>query len=239
MSSEIDRRRLVESSKRVAFELLIIIVGVLAALAVDSWKKSKSLRISEAQHLSQILVDAKVNADQLASGIEEESKRTRAFAQIVRVATGRKESSRDSLRSWLEDDPFSYSDPRLRLGSIEALISAGDLRLISDQQLRSEIVGYLGRVKMDLEELNRWLDIYVQVFGALDLQDAEIRLRSPGLQQWERDIKVIEKASEDSEVLSLLLNFSNNAFNRTSYMESMLEATIQLSQSIEDNSNSR
>ncbi len=155
---------------RSAGELAIIVIGVLMALAVDSWRQGFEERSREEEYLAQLLSDAQENARILEGALSEETIRLEQLMAIEDALIDSVTISRESALGWTaegDDNPTWYSDPRLRLGTITSLLAAGDFRLIRDARVRNALIAYAGQMEADLAEVDRWVDELPHLYEAL------------------------------------------------------------------------
>lgn len=69
---------------------------------------------------------------------------------------------RDLLRPWMQRPPVFYSDPRPRLGTVNALIETGDIRLFRGERLRSAAVAYASEMEEEQREASRAVNVLVR-----------------------------------------------------------------------------
>ena len=118
-------------------EFTIIVVGVLAALGVQAMWEGIGDRQREDQYLSQILSDARFNIDVLEDALGVEKGTLDVTISILTALKGTEPIPEDSARAWVESKVFYYADPRIRLGSVSALIGTADFCLIRDPETSS------------------------------------------------------------------------------------------------------
>jgi hypothetical protein len=121
---------------RLLAEFAVIVLGVLVALAVDSWAETRSDRVSERQALEALRADLLLNAEDLGQ-----------LSAVNNVQVARLEW----LRNFPNDGSISFpldSLPAITnaanstgsfapvLRTYDALVSTGDLRLIRSQEIQ-------------------------------------------------------------------------------------------------------
>lgn len=136
-------------------ELLIVVVGVLIALAADSWRQERQ---DQARALSYVQA--------LASEL------TTARAELL-DAVNETEAMRDSASSFyqgLRQDPGSPDDRRLGdlywpelpvvpTGTIDALLLSGDINLLPDPEARSVLINERSAIEMQVATLDRLYEV--------------------------------------------------------------------------------
>jgi hypothetical protein len=147
---------------RLVSEFAVIVVGVLAALSVDSWRENQIDRGLERRYLEQIVADSRENLRLIAEATALEQKHLDVVESLWRAAQRDVTPSAESVGAWLErrDGSWWYSDPRLRDGTITALAQTGDFALIRDARIRSGILGYVSQLQADLEEFRRGVQVH-------------------------------------------------------------------------------
>lgn len=122
-------------------EFLVVVTGVLVALALGAWWQERDNREREAAYLHQLAADLETTERALLSISEFHLDRALASA---RVAQAYWKPSPPTLEALLDDlgAPFRSQRERPVMGTIDALIATGDLRLIRSDALRAELVAY-------------------------------------------------------------------------------------------------
>ena len=127
-------------------EFIVVVTGVLVALALNAWWQVRQDRSFELQYLQQLNREIEQTIDILEREDKASSGPHRALTMLVRSARMNPKPPRDSLVAWsLEAPNISQSNPIL--GTAEAIVASGDLRLISDDSLRLAIPAFLDAVK--------------------------------------------------------------------------------------------
>ena len=141
-----------------AAEFLVVVTGVLVALAVQAWYQGVSDRGDEQDYLRQLASDLRATETSMARADSLSRRGEHSGTMLVRAFNDPALSS-DSVVNWLA----SMGGVTFRLpvmGTIEALIASGDLRLIRDDSLRAAIAAYLDETRSltDLYEkaMERW-----------------------------------------------------------------------------------
>ena len=123
-------------------DFVVIVIGVLAALAVDQWNDNRNDRATEAEYLMRLRAD--LNQDIRSFTRNEEVFETKA--RIIKDLRDQPVSallSRD-LEALLQDLVFSgyYGLPETRSTTFDELSSTGRLMLIQDVALREGLSRY-------------------------------------------------------------------------------------------------
>jgi len=128
-------------------EFVIIVVGVVVGLAVDSAREARSDAARAVEYLQQIRADMSASRDRT----EEQIERSRTIAGAAeRLLEGLNQPVHppvDSLRHWW-GYLFSLGVYRPSSVAIDALVDGGDLGLIRDPELRRAIMTYREQAEM-------------------------------------------------------------------------------------------
>lgn len=136
----------------------MIVAGVLAALGADAWWENRQEHERERTYLAQIVADTRENERRLDEALAQERMQLEATKAVLGALRSTEPVSDDSARAWLSRRAFYYSDPRLLLGTFEALLQTGDINLLRDDQVRSAVIAYASQVDADVAEFGRWIE---------------------------------------------------------------------------------
>ena len=153
-----------------AGEFLVVVAGVLAALAMQSWYQARRDAKAASVYVAQLQSDLEASVQMLRTAVVEDSLRAAANAWLLTALHDRANPSADSSTSWLRFRLGYYSDPRPVLGTVNTLIETGDIRLIGNARLRSQIVAYASLMATDAEELSRHVTRLISASDAERLQ---------------------------------------------------------------------
>ncbi len=126
-----------------ASELLVVVTGVLIALALGSVYQIHLDRKREAQYVGQLIADLQETEQLMASVDSANRVWDRGISSLIRSFRGGPAPDRDSALAWIND--IQLDDPAPVLGTADAIIQTGDLQLMRDPQLRSAITAYVSR----------------------------------------------------------------------------------------------
>ncbi len=156
-----------ERSRWFFAEFVVIIVGVLVALAIDEWRGTLQDEEREQEYLTQLAADLRATEEMFVAAAELNAPWQNAARQLVGLFEQRGPADIETVRRLLAD-ARQFNNPVPVLGTAEALVSTGDLRLIRDPRIRSEITRYLSRSRdfwlfpiYQLEEQHR--NVYMNI----------------------------------------------------------------------------
>jgi len=214
---------------RFVSEFAVIVVGVLVALSVDSWRENQIDRGLERRYLEQIVADSQENLRLIAEAIALEQKHLDVAESLWHAAQRDEPPSADSVGVWLErrDGSWWYSDPRLRDGTITALAQTGDFALIRDARMRSGILGYVSQLQADLEEFRRGVQVHEEARTRLAIR-GEVGLTPAVSPDSPRAVRLYLAIVSDPEGRAALIRLREGYENRIWYLGQIEEATTAL-----------
>ena len=131
-------RRVTVSSvpwNRLFGELAVIVAGVLIALAMDSWWDRRQEQKQAEGYLQQLLVDFQGTERALEAAITADTKMLERVNSVLNLAFRRPFPPDDSLEL-----PTGYNQFEPLTGTLTALVQGGDLRLISNDSIRFDLI---------------------------------------------------------------------------------------------------
>ncbi|MDX1418530.1 MAG: hypothetical protein R3181_01070 [Rubricoccaceae bacterium] len=144
-----------------AAEYLIVVLGVLTAVALNAWWQGRQDAASERTYLLQLQADLLeterlvAEADAVMAPVDADG------ARLVRAFFLPERPPVDSIVAWFSG-ASRVRDARPVMGTVEALIATGDLALLRNDSLRSAVTAYLDEsrktVRIHDGEVERWVD---------------------------------------------------------------------------------
>lgn len=125
-------------------ELLIIVLGVLIALAIDEWRATTANAELEQQYLQQLIADLKSTENQMAAVAERNEVSSDGSKALLAIFESDENTSLERIRTLLEGQR-GFENPVPVMGTAEALVETGDLGLIRNTKAKSEITRYLAQ----------------------------------------------------------------------------------------------
>ncbi|MDN5781824.1 MAG: hypothetical protein L0H23_07345, partial [Luteimonas sp.] len=140
-------------------EFLVVVAGVLVALAVSAWWQGRLDRQHETEYLQQLDADLLSTESDMEHAQAALNRRALAAHAVDHAFWGERPADDAELRRDLVT-PWASARYRPVLGNIEALIATGDIHVIRDAALRTELVSYGEWAKARLEDINRYDETY-------------------------------------------------------------------------------
>jgi hypothetical protein len=125
-----------------AAEFLVVVAGVLVALAVQAWYEGRRDAARERAYLLQLAADLRDTERLLDTADVANRASTLAAARFVRAFYEPTRPPRDSVLAWY-GRASSYETVRPVTGTVEALIVTGDLNLLRSDRARAAVSAYL------------------------------------------------------------------------------------------------
>jgi hypothetical protein len=152
-------RRRVRRLRWFLAEFLVVVSGVMVALALTSWAGERRDLGREQAYLRQLSTDLAANEESLKEYITLHRNRAEAAARVLHRFWLEDPSADDTL---VADLSLPRGNARYRpiLGTAEALISTGDLNLIRSDPLRASVLAYVEGVNFSLADVHRYEETY-------------------------------------------------------------------------------
>ncbi len=147
---------------RAAAEIAFIVIGILAAFAIDRWWEGVQQRDVERDYLARLLRDFRANRQDLASSAaHEDSMKLAAQSALRLMRSGNLKAVDDSLGSLLSL-AFDVGPAVTHMATYDELKTSGALHLIRDDSLRAALADFDAMVRVDMAtasavSMNEWL----------------------------------------------------------------------------------
>jgi len=190
-------------------ELLVVFAGVLIALWADAWWEDRETRHRLRDNLTTVAEDMAAARSSLTSAISADSS---IVAHLAELGTALAETDTAAALEAYERFPsFSFQVPPLRLGTLQYLVSSGDLRLAQDSRTQAELTEGLSLIEL-FQGFNN--DLAAEARRAMERRDqAEAEARLAG-------IEVAVQFMGDAELLGSLITLQH----RVAIIEGLLRA---------------
>jgi hypothetical protein len=129
---------------RVLSELIVIVVGVLIAFQVESWRDSVESRRREQAQLMALVADFNENVARLRDAEAFQSRSLRAYRQVLAIGTGDVPMPPPDSAYTLFRRVRQFARFEPVTGAYDAMVSSGDLRLLQSQELRAHLAAFVG-----------------------------------------------------------------------------------------------
>ncbi len=173
-------QRYAPQSSRLLAELLIIIVGVLIALGIDEWRGRIADADQESAYLRQLIADLEATERKMVD-VSQFNVASLAATESLLVAFENPEGAELDRINQLLIEMAAFDNPVPVLGTVDALISTGDLRLIQNAEIRLAITQYLSRTRdYNLVPLHQYEDDNHKSYSRIQIIAVEYGLKPRG-----------------------------------------------------------
>ena len=140
---------------RYGFETVVVVNGVLIAFTLNSWNQHRLNGLEEKKIMHNLKTEFEGNIEELSAIMELESKMIAATTEILEAIDNNDHDDTPLLDSLLS---FTLHNPSFdpKSGSIDNLISSGELELITNDSLRNLLIAWPGFVA-DMKEEEEFL----------------------------------------------------------------------------------
>jgi hypothetical protein len=144
-------------------EFAVIAAGALAALAAQAWWQGRQDRDRERDYLRHLLADTRENARRIDGLITDDSSSQQTVRRVASfLYDAAPPPPRDTLVGWFLDGGFFSSSAFYPItDTYTTLLATGDLRLVRDEALRSELVAYAARMDAEREGMGRYIQLVI------------------------------------------------------------------------------
>ena len=183
--SKKDKNRTIQKA---VVEFLIIVVGVLTALAADEWRQSLDRQNLERELLEDIQKEFSANLDRIEK-MDQYFKALRAKYEPISDISPNDFSAltEDSARSLVQEAHMGRPLLAPRTGVLRSVIDGGQLTSISDRHLRYAIAEWPTHLEyteaMELQEYKFFLEDWVPAYEAIIENAVDPRQHSPSMQR--------------------------------------------------------
>jgi len=126
-------------------EILLVVLGILIAIQINSWYSDKADRKQERIYLEQYQRDLRTNLVELDRVISKQQKTINSADLLYEVHKGRKEVQPYDSLQYNIIDMANYTICMSEEGTINDILGSGNLSLIQNDSLRKSIVGWSHR----------------------------------------------------------------------------------------------
>lgn len=134
-------------------ELVIVVAGVMIALAADGWLQQQADRALERSYLDDLISDLRADTAQLHTAIGLAADRAALGHAVLRAMDGDTVLAPPELVVALERQ-FYFASPAYSQTTMLDLLSTGNLRLIRDRGLKRHLSEYY----QTIERLEQWAE---------------------------------------------------------------------------------
>jgi len=227
--------------RRFSAELVVIVAGVLIALAIDEWRQNLQDANLESTYIVQLIADLQATEEAVLAVDEYNSESLDAVIALLEAFEGHKELDLVQLVDLL-DQIFGFDNPVPVLGTVDALIETGDLRLIGNSEVRSLLTKYQSVTRdYRLAPLNDWegrhRELVLQALTIAITYNIALKNRT-GMAHRSLEADV-DGFLQNAQAYATLLELEYMKRVLASYRSSTMDDAVNLMRSIQSVDNSR
>lgn len=149
------------------WEFVVIVLGVLSALAVDQWQEERALEGQRRHVLMSLLTDLREDREDYSHFVNYTQARATAAAYLDKLADGSAVELPAQFQSAGEAVGFIALTTRLQTtrSAIEEIASTGGRAVITDDQLRIRVLQYYA-LASDRSAINQFIAPHLQRYQA-------------------------------------------------------------------------
>jgi hypothetical protein len=138
-------------------EIILVVIGILIALQVNEWNYERNRKIAEQEIITQLQIDLEESRNELDEIKNLHLRGARFSAQMTRAFF--KEELPENIRDYMYGALGSrvYSPV---LGTARSLINSGKLDILSEAELKNDIISYIEKVDYMLKDISRYEETY-------------------------------------------------------------------------------
>lgn len=141
-------------------EIILVVIGILIALQINNWNENRKNRAAEAEYYCRILEDLVLTEKLIDKSLEEITTRIEISKKIIvdlNTTPNNKSEILNNFLNTLRQDVFVPSTI-----AFEDLIASGNLKLLTDMQVKNKLIEYntslentLGLLQENRDEINK------------------------------------------------------------------------------------
>ncbi len=123
-------------------EFLVVLSGVLVAVALGNYFKEQYIKDQNRQYLTDLLEELRHNKQEVQKNLLTEHAGARGAELLIAHIDTARQVPMDSIQSWLGDCLRSTINFRPAMGMVKTMITLGNVNSLNDFKLRSDIINY-------------------------------------------------------------------------------------------------
>ena len=123
-------------------EILVVVAGILIALWIDQWRDELERRGLEGRYIEQIVSELVLSEERILDSKRRHGRWVESIEELKAAFDGVERVQRDRVSVLLSEAKFA-NYPDLVVGSALALVSTGDVLMVSESCVKARINNYL------------------------------------------------------------------------------------------------
>ena len=157
-------------------EIILVVIGILIALQINNWNENRKNRLEESKYYCGILDDFKINVKLINEALESITNRINISKKIIIDLNKTPNNKSDILNDYLPSVRQNVFVPSNI--AYQDLTSSGNLKLITDVQLKNRLIEYntflentMGLLAENREEINKRVLNYDELSTEVGMQE--------------------------------------------------------------------
>ena len=121
-------------------EIVLVVIGILIALSINNWNENKKNKLAESEYYCRILDDFEINEKLINEALENTTSRIKICKKLIIDINTQPNSKNTILNTFLDAIRQNVFVPSNI--AFEGLTSSGNLKLLSDIQLKNRLIEY-------------------------------------------------------------------------------------------------
>jgi hypothetical protein len=199
---------------RAGAEFIVIVVGVLVALGVDSWNQAREDHATEQEYLLRLERDVQRDIELqefILTSLSEKSEALELISATINADQPAPDETGLFVRALAKDgNNFGWGFPLLQSVTFDDLTDTGNLRLLRDTEVRDSIIGYYKNGNHRLNRIARRHTDYPRLVTQILPPEVissfpQTDPRAPGGLAREREVSSLPEPDMSPSDLSVLL----------------------------------
>ena len=158
-------------------EIILVVIGILIALQINTWNESRKEHIQETQLLKSLKKEYFDNLNQLNDKIYIRNKIIHSANELIKIIENKKELnsfSIDSIETYIGITTI-FPTFNASSGVTNDIINSGKLHIIEDNELRVFLSNWSGDISQVTEMENVLLDYYINSYHPFLVENIQLR----------------------------------------------------------------
>lgn len=212
-------------------EIVLVMVGILLALQVNTWNQNRLLRIEEKEVIKRLLIDFEADVTSVEAVIRHlEIKRTSLLRLKTVFVEGMVSDAKLFLGDILLGTHRSRTQGRVNRSTYNDLIGSGKLGIIKNPDIRTQIADYYEQIRVRDERMERTGTQYWEyAYQLVPSNPSSVRI--PDLNLSEEQIEEIIRQVLESPIKNLVtaeLNFGQQVQINSDLRKVLAEKLIEV-----------
>lgn len=212
-------------------EIILVVIGILIALQINSWNETKKLQRRELTLLSELNSNLEINIRNLENDIKKQTKSIKSFNYILNLPNNNLPYN-DSIPSYLSD--IDYAPDVILVSSAFQTLKSSGLELIQSDSIRIAIVNLFEVDYPSLMQETRRLEDQLWSAVVIPLFQKHLRNDHNGwipndYDNWLKDIEFFNMVSFRASLRNSSTSFKKKAVNQTKNVIYLIEKELKKS----------